>query len=157
MCGVRIRELTLSFAQEKSFWDNPGAHLPQLPVADDSTFMGFFWNRIVEGRVRDDIHDHAAYMSTITAGASVAALGKGDVAKYTLLQGFSMGYTGLAWVSDSDNLTWAMATGYDASSAWIASKFAVTNNAFGRFTLSVYEGLNTAAGFLFGTAADNEN
>ncbi|MFA9950070.1 RHS repeat-associated core domain-containing protein [Dentiradicibacter hellwigii] len=42
-------------------WMDPWGlwEIPSLPRGNDDNFAGFFWNRLIDGQVRDDIFDYA--------------------------------------------------------------------------------------------------
>ncbi len=135
----------------RSIFDSDGS----IRTFDDSSFLGFFANRLVDGQVRDDLNFGFTSVSIGSSALSIPFLTSGNVPVYGALQAISL-VSGAGALATGFSETSLAGFGTDASAAYLAYQLGVTTTPFGRATLSVFETTATVGQFLFYEAGRND-
>ncbi len=122
---------------------------------DESSFGGFFMNRLVDGTVRDDLNYSLSKLSVSSAALSVPLIAVGNVPFYSALQSISLISGAGAVLTGYDEASLA-GFGSDITSAFLTAKLGVTTTPIGRATLSAFETMSAGMSFLYYEASKND-
>jgi len=131
--------------------DNDGAYAIEGSGQEGESFLEFFGDRVMSGQVRDDIH--GALMNTSTALDAVSVVTVGTPLTVPV-QTFQLGVDVLS-IATNPNLISVTAAGQNQASNALIDRIGVKNTKFGRFTIRVWESIDTVSSWMMGEAEKN--